>query len=95
MYVHHYNESRLHSAIGYVTPRDKLEGREKKIFQQRDKKLEVARERRMKKGKGQVVGWTLELAWSNGVVEKHGECDDTCASEVDNYLTELERERNE
>ena len=46
-------------------------------------------------GKGEVVGWTLELEWSNGVVEKHGECDDTCASEVDNYLTELERERNE
>ena len=44
-YVHHYNENRLHSAIGYVTPRDKFEGREKKIFQQRDKKLEVARER--------------------------------------------------
>ena len=49
----------------------------------------------MKKGKGQVVGWTLELAWSNGVVEKHGECDDTCANEVDSYLTELENERNE
>ena len=45
-------------------------------------------------GKGQVVGWTLELAWSNGVVEKHVECDDTCANEVDNYLTELEKERN-
>ena len=27
-YNHHYNENRLHSAIGYVTPRDKLEGRE-------------------------------------------------------------------
>ena len=49
-YVHHYNENRRHSAIGYVTPRDKLEGREKKIFQQSDKKREVARERRMKKG---------------------------------------------
>ena len=30
-YVHHYNENRLHSAIGYVTPSDKLEGREKKF----------------------------------------------------------------
>ena len=49
----------------------------------------------MKKGKGQVVGWTLELAWSYGVGERHGECDDTCASEVDSYLTELEKERNE
>ena len=49
----------------------------------------------MKKGKGKVIGWTLELAWSNGVVERHGECDDTCASEVDSYLSEvLEPERN-
>ena len=42
-YIQHYNEKRLHSAIGYVTPMDKLEGRENKISQQRDKKLEEAR----------------------------------------------------
>ena len=54
-YVHHYNENRLHSAIGYVTPRDKLEGREKMIFQQRDKKLEEAREKRMKKGNNKIA----------------------------------------
>ena len=35
-YIHHYNENRLHSAIGYVTLRDKLGGRENKIFRQRD-----------------------------------------------------------
>lgn len=33
-YVQHYNTVRLHSAIGYVTPADKLAGREKLIFQQ-------------------------------------------------------------
>jgi putative transposase len=44
-YIQHYNEKRLHSAIGYVTPMDKLEGRENKISQQRDKKLEEAREK--------------------------------------------------
>ncbi|MCB0325150.1 MAG: IS3 family transposase, partial [Bdellovibrionales bacterium] len=31
-YVHHYNEVRLHSAIGYVTPRTKLEGNEQQVF---------------------------------------------------------------
>jgi putative transposase len=45
-YVEHYNSVRLHSAIGYVTPKDKLEGREALIFAERDRKLEQARERR-------------------------------------------------
>lgn len=45
-FVRHYNEVRLHSAIGYVTPKDKLEGREARIFAERDRKLEAARERR-------------------------------------------------
>ncbi len=48
-YVEHYNSVRLHSAIGYVTPKDKLEGREKLIFAERDRKLEQARERRKEK----------------------------------------------
>ena len=45
-YVEHYNTRRLHSSIGYVTPKDKLEGKEKLIFQERDRKLDEARERR-------------------------------------------------
>jgi putative transposase len=45
-YVGYYNEVRLHSAIGYITPQDKLAGREKTIFAERDRKLETARERR-------------------------------------------------
>jgi hypothetical protein len=48
-YVEHYNKVRLHSAIGYITPKDKLEGREKAIFDERDRKLEEARERRKAK----------------------------------------------
>ena len=45
-FVAHYNEVRLHSAIGYVTPADKLAGRDRQIFAERDRKLEAARERR-------------------------------------------------
>jgi hypothetical protein len=45
-YVLHYNTVRLHSAIGYITPLDKLEGREAEIFAARDRKLAEARQRR-------------------------------------------------
>ena len=45
-YVAHYNGVRLHSAIGYVAPADKLAGREPTIFAERDRKLDDARERR-------------------------------------------------
>ena len=42
----HYNEKRLHSSLGYVTPADKLAGREKAIWASRNAKLKAARERR-------------------------------------------------
>ena len=45
-YVAYYNEVRLHSAIGYLTPADKLAGRAAEIFAARDRKLAEARERR-------------------------------------------------
>jgi len=48
-YVEYYNTERLHSAIGYVTPKQMLEGRQKTIFKQREIKLEKAREERRKK----------------------------------------------
>jgi transposase InsO family protein len=45
-FVEHYNTVRLHSAIGYVTPADKLCGLEPVIHSERDRKLEAARQRR-------------------------------------------------
>lgn len=46
VFVRDYNERRLHSAIGYVTPLDKLLGRAPEIFAARDQKLDQARQRR-------------------------------------------------
>ena len=48
-WVNHYNTVRLHSAIGYVTPLDKLEGREAQIFAERDCKLDEARLKRQQR----------------------------------------------
>ena len=45
-FVQKYNEVRLHSALGYITPADMLAGRHKQIFAERDAKLELARQRR-------------------------------------------------
>lgn len=48
-FIARYNNVRLHSAIGYVAPVDKLNGREQEIFKERDRKLEEARELRKQK----------------------------------------------
>ena len=45
-FVKNYNEVRLHSALGYVTPHDFLAGRRDAIHAQRDERLEAAREAR-------------------------------------------------
>jgi transposase InsO family protein len=45
-YVQVYNEQRLHSAIGYVSPQAMLEGRQEQIHAERDRKLDEARRRR-------------------------------------------------
>ena len=41
-----YNRQRLHSALGYVAPQDRLEGRHQAIYAARDRKLEEARKQR-------------------------------------------------
>lgn len=62
-YVDHYNRVRLHSAIGYVAPADKLAGRDRAIFEERDRKLEAAREeRRQRRRFSPGVGGVLDKA---------------------------------
>ena len=45
-YVEHYNQVRVHRAIGYVATADKLAGREAGIFTECDRKPAASRERR-------------------------------------------------
>ena len=45
-YVEEYNNRRLHSAIGYIAPRDKLEGRAEAILTNRREKLQAAAQAR-------------------------------------------------
>lgn len=53
-YVNHYNNERLHGAIGYIAPADKLEGRAQLIFDERKRKLAEAQQRRKAKGSSQL-----------------------------------------
>ncbi len=65
-FVERYNSVRLHSAIGYITPRDKLLGKEKAIFAARDRKLAMARlNRKIKRQNQPAHSVTPQLAFSN------------------------------
>jgi putative transposase len=48
-FVEHYNKQRLHSAIGYIAPQDRLDGKQQAIWNERDRKLEAARAERSRK----------------------------------------------
>jgi transposase InsO family protein len=45
-FVTYYNDVRLHSAIGYVTPQDRLSGQDQHILVERKRKLAQARKQR-------------------------------------------------
>ncbi len=68
-FVQHYNTVRLHSALGYVTPLAKREGREQALFAERDGKLETARQARQQRrlapysDSASVPGDPLSLEW--------------------------------
>lgn len=62
--VAHYNNERLHSALGYITPADKLAGRQAEILAQRRHKLAQARHARRRHWQNQPE----KLADEGGVV---------------------------
>jgi transposase InsO family protein len=64
-WVEHYNAVRLHSAIGYIAPADKLAGKETAIFAARDTKLEQARQRRKQARINRQNSLTAPPAFSN------------------------------
>ena len=59
-FVAQYNTKRLHSAVGYVTPRDKLAGRADAIHAERDRKLAAARESRRQRRRATRVSCVSE-----------------------------------
>jgi len=58
-YIEHYNTVRLHSAIGYIAPADKLNGLDQVVFKERDRKLEAARELRKQKRQQARPGFNI------------------------------------
>jgi putative transposase len=71
-FVKHYNTVRLHSAIGYVTPADKLSGNEGAIFVLRDQKLLLAREQRRIK-RNELHSPTARASESSSTPNHHAE----------------------
>ena len=65
-FVTHYNTVRLHGAIGYVAPADKLEGRAEAIFAARDAKLAAARRARKIRRQRQTRRQACEPTSSRG-----------------------------
>jgi transposase InsO family protein len=84
-FIEHYNTVRLHSAIGYVTPLDKLEGRAEAIWAERDRKLAEAREaRRARRAEARLHGLTsraLTSAKETPMIHPAGETDAGSAGE--------------
>jgi len=74
-FVEYYNNERLHSAIRYITPKDKLEGHSDIILTQRERKLDAARQkrkqRREERGEARATTNTVHTVRSHKDTQKH------------------------
>ena len=62
----YYNNVRLHGAIGYVTPRDMLEGRAPAIQEERERKFKEAREKRRFENREKRINLTMRRETEDG-----------------------------
>ena len=74
--IDHYNKVRLHSAIGYVTPRDMLEGRAPAIQAERERKLKAAREKRRFANREMKINLTTRRETEDGSAGEQPSRDD-------------------
>ena len=80
-YVEHYNNVRLHSAIDYIAPKDKLEGRSEAILSARDDKLAAAREQRRIKRQQDRLNKALKNRKEAAIIPSAGETEASVAGE--------------
>jgi len=60
-FVRYYNDVRLHSAIGYVAPKDRLTGQAQYIFAERKRKLAQAQEKRRQNRRQAQVQTAIQI----------------------------------
>lgn len=57
-----------------------------------NKRIKTRRENKMT-NKPTITSWSINVKWSNGLEENLTDCDDDTASYVDQYLTEVEQQK--
>ena len=84
-FVTQYNSKRLHSSIGYVTPRDKLAGRAAAIHAQRDRKLAAAREARRRRRQSERLSRASQSERTSCVPQQAGRM--PCVSQLSERMS--------
>lgn len=80
--IDYYNTVRLHSAIGYVTPKDMLEGHAPAIQAERERKLKEAREKRRLENRQKRINLTMRRETEDGSAgeqpSRHSDATERC-----------------